>query len=240
MQNILKNSGLVLLKSPNYNTWQYAQFQKYIGNVVLEIGCGVGNLTQHILKDAQFVFSVDTKQEAIDFSQQRFCNEKNIHIKHVDIFKESLRVYTDAEFDTLIFSNVLEHIKDDAIAMHTCYTLLQKKGGILVLIVPAHHFLFGTLDTESGHHRRYTKKEIMHLALENNFIVKDIYAFNLIGALGWYINYCLFKRKNTNNTSTTNQMTFFDEYLVPLSKFVEGLVRPPIGLSYIAILEAKK
>ncbi len=240
MQNILKNSGLVLLRSSNYNYWQYEQFHKYIGKRVLEIGCGLGNLTQYLLKDSNYLLSLDIKPEAIDFVKQRFPERKNFHIRQIDVFKEGLHQYSNIHFDTIVLANVLEHIKDDLKAMRVCYAILHRAKGKLLLLVPAHRFLYGTLDKEAGHYRRYEIKDMMRLADQSNFKIIDLYAFNFIGALGWYINYCLLKKRNTNNSETTMQIGLYDRFIVKPSRLVENWVRPKIGISYIAILEARK
>ncbi len=239
MQNILKSSGLVLVNSINYNRWQYGQFRKYIGDHVLEIGCGLGNMTQYLIQDAKYLLSVDTRREAVDFIKQRFSISANFNIKCFDIFEEGPKEYSDLAFDTIVLSNVLEHIKDDLKAILMCYDILRPTCGKLLLLVPAHKFLYGTLDEESGHYRRYSKKDIVKLANESKFKILDLYPFNLTGALGWYLNYCMLKRKNTNNTASTFQTTFYDRAIVKPSRYFESKIKPQIGLSYTAILKAE-
>lgn len=241
MDNILKSSGLVLVRSSNYNIWQYEQFRKYVGDRVLEIGCGLGNMTQYLIQDAKYLLSVDTRHEAVEFTKQRLANlteNMNFNVECLDLFNEGLNRYFG--FDTIVLSNVLEHIKDDLDAMRKCHDMLSPTSGKLLLIVPAHQFLYGTLDKESGHWRRYSKNDIIKLANESNFKVIDLYPFNFIGALGWYVNYCLLRRKNTNNDESSLQVSLYDKLLVKPSKYIESKIRPPIGISYIAILEAEQ
>jgi SAM-dependent methyltransferase len=240
MENILKSSGLVLVNSQNYNKWQYEQFRKYIGTNVLEIGCGLGNITQHLVEDAKYLLSVDTKAEAINFIKQRLGGRANFNIECRDVFEKGLANYAVVKFDTIVFSNVLEHISDDLKAMKICYDILKPSDGRLLLLVPAHKFLYGTLDKESGHWRRYTRDDIVKLAELSNFRILDLYKFNFIGALGWYLNYCVLKRKKTNNTASALQMNLYDKAFVNICRYVESFIRPPLGLSFIAILEAKQ
>jgi len=235
----LKASGLVLLKSANYNRWQYNQFRKYIGEKVLEIGCGLGNLTQFIVPDVDYLLSVDINPEAVESCRQRFSaftNRNNFSIRCLDVFKEGLDDHTN--FDTIVFSNVLEHVENDLDALCKCRDILASTSGALLLLVPAHQFLYGTLDKESDHLRRYSRKDIIDLANQSGFKVVDIYAFNFIGAIGWWMNYCLLRRKDTNNKETSLQVGLFDKYIVKPSEYIESRMRPLIGLSYIAILRA--
>lgn len=238
MENVLKSSGLVLVNSSNYNQWQYEQFKPYIGKTVLEIGCGLGNLTQFIIKDTNFLLSTDTQPEAVTYIRSRCPETDHFKIEQRDIFQDGLGAYATQTFDTIVFSNVLEHIKDDQRAMNICHDILKESRGKLLLLVPAHSFLYGTLDQESGHYRRYSKQNIIHLAHSAGFAVRDLYAFNLTGAAGWFVNYCLLKRKGSNNSTDDGQVGFYDRFLVKPSRLMERIVRPPVGISYIAILEA--
>jgi len=241
MENILKNSGIALLKSSNYNRWQYDQFQKYIGDRVLEIGCGLGNLTLYLLKDTKYILSTDIKPEAVVFAKKRLSNfleNKNLRIECLDILNEDPKKYSG--FDTIILFNVLEHIRNDLEAIRKCHNILSPTSGKLLLLVPAHKFLYGTLDEESGHWMRYSKKDIINLAYNSNFKIIDLFPFNFIGAVGWFINYCLLKRKNTNNDESSLQMTFYNRFFVKPSIYIESRIRPLIGLSYIAILKAEQ
>jgi len=238
--NILKNSGLVLVNSSNYNKWQYEQLERYIGNYILEIGCGLGNITQYLLGKAEYLLSVDVKSEAVEYFKKRFAGFNKVHVECLDIFKDGLKKYNEIKFDTIILSNVLEHIEDDLTAMKICNDILSKTHGKLLVIVPAHKFLYGTLDKESGHQRRYSRLDIINLAANSKFRIIDLYAFNSIGALGWYLNYCLLRKKNTNNASSTLQVRFYDKAIVNTLRRWESFVRPQFGLSYIAILEAKQ
>ena len=237
MNNILKTSGLVLINSNNYTEWRYEQIRKNIGNRILEIGCGLGNFTQYLIKDTKHVVGIDVSPEAVNFAKKRLPDIKNLHLECFDVFQKGLGKYSEWEFDTIVLSDVLEHIKNDSNAMRFCHSVLYKTRGKLLLLVPAHQFLYGTLDQESGHYKRYSKKDIIKLAKESNFIIKDIYPINLIGSIGWFINYCMLRRKNTHNSTSSFQTIIFDKYFVKPSKYLESKIKPPIGLTWVAILE---
>jgi 2-polyprenyl-3-methyl-5-hydroxy-6-metoxy-1,4-benzoquinol methylase len=227
-----------MVHTSNYNSWQYDQFRPYIGKKVLEIGCGLGNITQFLARDAEYVLSVDIKQEAVDYTRQRIQTGKNIHIECLDIFTEGLKQYSRINFDTIVFSNVLEHIEDDVSTMRTCHDILQKANGTLLLLVPAHMWMYGTIDKEVGHYRRYEKDDIVTLADKSKFRILDLYEFNMLGALGWYVNYCLLKRKNTNNEAETSQVGLYDKWLVNPTRWIESKIPPAFGISYVAVLKA--
>lgn len=236
VQNALKTSGLALVNAKNYTSWQYEHFKKHVGDCILEIGCGLGNITQYLIKDAKYILSVDVKPEAVEFTKQRFLNRANLNVERFDVFAQGLGRYSGIEFNTIVFINVLEHIKDDLGAMRVCREILRKRGKLL-LMVPAHGFLYGTLDAESGHYKRYSRGDIVRLARETGFSIRELYLFNFSGALGWFINYCVLKRKNANNSAGPFQMRWYDKLIVGPSRLVESKLKPPIGLSWVAALE---
>jgi len=233
----LKSSGLVMVKASNYNRWQFENFLPFMHGRVLEIGCGAGNITQLIAATGLDILSVDIKKEAVLFAKKRI-KSKNVRIKNLDIFSKRIMNKLGL-FDTIIFSNVLEHIKNDYLALNCCSKYLRNNKSKLVLLVPAHKFIYGTLDKEVGHYRRYNKKMIVNLAAKTGFNIKDMYYFNFVGAIGWFINFKILKRIGSNHDDDDVQVNFFDRFLVKPVKFIETYIRPPFGISLIAILEKK-
>lgn len=234
----IKTRGSVLLDCTNYNEWQAEQFCPYVSGKVLEIGCGLGNITQFLLPLADELLSVDIKPEAVEFLKSRLGGYENFLAKCINVFDPG--VILPEIFDTVIFSNVLEHIDDDTGAMLRCHRFLEEKEGTLVLLVPAHGFFYGTLDQECGHRRRYSRSRIKELARTCFFEIKDLYAFNFVGGLGWWFNYCLLRRKNTNAGFSSDQVSFYDRFLVKPCRRLESILRPPVGISYVCIMKAKR
>jgi len=61
--------------------------------------------------------------------------------------------------DTVICLNVLEHIEDDATGLANISSALIP-GGVAIVLVPQDPGLYGTLDEELGHYRRYSEAEL--------------------------------------------------------------------------------
>ena len=88
--------------------------------------------------------------------------------------------------------NVLEHIENDVFALRQLYKML-KKDGMLIILVPCHKFLYNIIDTQVGHFRRYTKKDLESKIRNTQFTIDSIFYFNLLGIIGWYMNGSLAK-----------------------------------------------
>lgn len=214
-----------------YNTWMYEQVAPFVSARVLEVGSGIGNMSV-FLRDRERLALTDVSPEYLEILGERFGSLPNVSIDHWDLNDDPPASLTPGGFDTVICLNVLEHIKDDRAALRSMRSLLAP-GGKLVLLVPAHQALFNGFDEGLDHFRRYDKAGLNQLLGEEGFAVKQSWYFNFLGALGWFVNGNLLKKK----ILPTGQMKLFD-LLVPLLK-AERLVKLPFGISVIAVAEAK-
>jgi len=215
----------------NYNKWIYEIFRPYMGRNVLEVGCGIGNLSQYFLGACDKLVGVDT---SIFFIQHLKIDYPEMEIYNFDITDEKVLSLESKKFDTIVAVNVLEHIKDDEKALSNMFKLLQPEGHLL-LFVPALNCLFGSLDEGVSHFRRYDKKQLRHKVERTGFKVEKIFYGNLLGILGWVINGKILKRKNF----PIMQPIVFDKF-VPLLARIEKSLVPPIGLNLAAIVRKPK
>jgi SAM-dependent methyltransferase len=209
----------------NYNQWIYDRLRPGIGRRVLEIGCGMGTITQ-LLFDRELVIGVDVVDEFIEHLQSVHARRSNVRFLKHDLSKghdglESFR------FDSALTANVFEHIEDDLEAMTAVHALLQP-GGTFAMLVPAHPNLVGAFDRALGHHRRYTKQDLRGKLEAAGFEVEQIRYSNPLGAIGWLVNVRLLQRTELAGVGA------FDR-LVPLLAVVDRLLDWPFGLQVIAI-----
>src|SRR5262249_227285 len=134
----------------------------------------------------------------------------------------------EAELDTILCINVLEHVADDAQVLRAFYDTLPP-GGRLILLAPQHPGLYTGMDRSLGHCRRYTRNELAAKFQAAGFDVQRLPRFTRLGGLGWFVAGKFFRRR----TLTPGQMKLF-EWLLPLAKLVEGVPLLP-HLSIIGI-----
>jgi SAM-dependent methyltransferase len=135
------------------------------------------------------------------------------------------------KFDTVVCINVLEHIKNDEKALENMFRILLQ-GGNLLLFVPAIPQLYGSLDIDPGHFRRYTKKMLTKRISHVGFQIKKIEYSNFLGVFGWYLNARILKRRRFS----VLQPLLFDK-IVPLIAKIEKILKPPVGMSLFVIAE---
>jgi len=206
----------------------YRKFAPYLGQRVLEVGCGIGNFTSHLL-DRAWVGALDAEPFFIEEIRRRFGSHSNLTAEVTDICSADAAQWKKYKPDTIVCSNVLEHIPNDAEALRSMYELLEP-GGRIVLLVPAHPFLFGTMDTEYGHVRRYVRKELLEKTRQAGFTIEGSFTLNLFGILGWALNGKLFRRR----TLPTGQLKLFEK-VAPLLTWIEDHLRVPLGLSWVVV-----
>lgn len=221
--------------SLNYNRWQLEIFEQEIGERVLELGCGVGNITLLLAQKATKIYSLEISSAAIEIASKRLKDRVNVEFIECDLINFDFDRYTD--IDSIIFMNVLEHIEDDLRFLIKIRELMTRTGAKMLLLVPAHMWLFGTCDSEVGHFRRYSKETLAKVLSKAGLVTKNIRYMNTIGALGWWVNFVLLKRSGACEDDSSFQVRLFDKLIVPWLRKLEDFINPPFGISIIAILE---
>jgi hypothetical protein len=125
--------------------------------------------------------------------------------------------------------NVLEHIQDDRLALRHMREVLAP-GGHLVLIVPAHGWLYGTMDSAIGHFRRYDKAMLDRTMRQCGFTPIVQRHMNVLGSLGWFVNGRLLRMR----VPPSGQLRLINR-VTPILQTLERWVPPLFGLSLIMV-----
>jgi len=223
----------VISEADKFNEWMYNTIKPFCSGNILEVGSGIGNISKFFLKEGYNITLSDIRQNYCDYLKTHFKLFPNlldiIRLDLVDPDFDKKFNHFKTGFNTIFSLNVVEHIKNDVLALKNAKYLL-KKGGNLIILVPAYPFLYNEFDKALGHYRRYTKKKLHHILIENNFSIVHTQYFNLAGTLGWFVSGKLQK----NETIPGGQMKLYDQ-LVPLFKILDKLIINSAGLSIIAV-----
>ena len=184
---------LAMSKIESYNKYLFDFLSPYLGKSVAEVGCGIGNLSKYLIKQADMAYLTDIEDRYIVRMKNLFFNLP--YVKVMKTSAEELGTVMTEKVDSVVCLNVLEHIEDERKALSSFHSVLNP-GGNLLLIVPAHEFLYGNIDKSKKHYRRYTKKSVISVLEENGFAVKKIRFLNLISVPGWFISGRIFKKSS--------------------------------------------
>jgi SAM-dependent methyltransferase len=220
-----------MTRARKYFRWQRDLVVKEIGRRVVEVGCGLGNFTQFLL-DREQVIALDVEQKCIDRVLERFPGGDNLRALVLDASDRRFRELKSFLPDSCVCLNVLEHIENDRLALENMAAILPR-GGRIVLVVPAHPALYGPIDRNLGHFRRYSKSSFRALSAKVGLTVRKLHYTNFVGFFGWWANARVFRKE----AQSIAQISFFDDWIVPVMSRLEQRVHPPLGQSLFAVLE---
>ena len=215
----------------HYYRWVYSALHPLLGERVLEIGPGYGALADMMLTNEKIYFAIDSDLAVIRHLNERFPqNGKNFFCGDIDD-RHWQDVIKSQKVDTILSMNVLEHLEDDVTHLRQLAKCVV--GGRIVIMVPAMRCLYGSLDREAGHFRRYDKRDLEVALNKASLVPTSIRYFNGVGVAAWWAASKLFKFR-IDGKETQASIRFNDALIVPMSRLIDPLLSPFLGQSLIA------
>ncbi len=179
----------VMSAARQYNAWMYDVIAPYVGQRVLEVGSGIGNMSEHILAGGpERLVLTDLDPFYRERLAGRFAERREVRIDQLELPDPKARDRFGSErIDTIIALNVVEHIQDDVGALGTMREILVP-GGRIVVLVPALQAIYSGMDKELGHFRRYSKGSLAAAFEQAGCRIERLVWFNRLGAAGWWFN----------------------------------------------------
>jgi SAM-dependent methyltransferase len=216
----------------HYNAWLGQRFREHLGRRVLEVGAGIGTITRELEPAVELLIALEVDSFYVERLHNMFRGKPHVRPYLSDVTLTDWESLREEHLDTIVLSNVLEHIPDDAAAVRRFRQILEP-GGRLLVLVPALPQLFGAIDEAVGHHRRYTQEALRAVLEENGFAVERLEWMNLAGIPGWFLNSRVLRRRSVPRF----QLKVYDR-LAPLLARAESHVRLPVGMSLFAVARA--
>jgi SAM-dependent methyltransferase len=198
---------------------------------ILEVGCGIGNLTRIILRapGVTLVKAIDMDPAYVERIRREIPDARlDAVAARAEEFCPGEHAADGKPFDFIVASNVLEHIEDDARVLSNFQSMLAP-GGTVLLLVPAHPFLYSSLDRGLSHFRRYSRAGLAGVALDAGLAVEKLRHFNPLGALGWWLNGKVLRR----DLLPEGQLSMYARFAIPLSRLIDRWNPLPLGVSLI-------
>lgn len=148
----------------------------------------------------------------------------------------SLEKCTAQSVDFIYSLNVLEHIEDDREIVGEFYRVLRR-GGEVLLYLPAFPLLYSSMDKHVGHYRRYTKADVQRLFDDNKWLVKEV---RYADFLGWFASLVFKFSHNDSGTPSKQMLKLYDKVFYPISLFLDKITFGKILGKNIIIRVAKK
>jgi len=214
--------------APKYTEWMLERTRPYVGDLLLEIGSGIGNNVR-ILMQYTDVIATEVEPLYLEVLRNAYLNTPGVDVREWDATEPPPPDLPQP--DSILCSNVLEHIEDDQAVVANADRVL-KPGGRMIFIVPRGEKLYCSLDSAIGHHRRYDKLRLRSLFENLGYKIEELFTLNKIGVLGWW-----YRGKIARQQAIGRFGLKAFNVLVPLFKLIDPIL-PWKGLSLVIV--AKK
>ena len=212
----------------NWKRYWYNSVQSYVKGNLLEVGAGIGINTKLILKNPNINNVLAIEPDELLANQIMKNNKVNSSKIRVQIgYLNDLSL--SKTFDTIIYTDVLEHIKNDSSELNRAKLHLNK-GGHLIIIVPAYNFLFSPFDKAIGHYRRYNKKMLKN-SVPNDLTRIELFYLDSLGACASLLNKYILKQSYPSKS----QILKWDKLIIPTSKIIDKIIFRSFGKTLIGI-----
>ena len=203
------------------------QLTPHIKGSVLEVGAGLGTTTLYLFNNKVSNWTMLEPDPEMFRQLSKKIND--------GVFPKSFKALhgtlsdTLSTYDTILFIDVLEHIKDDSAELEKAFHRISSTGSIIIL-APAYQQLYNNFDRQIGHYRRYSKRRLRDLINPRYQIVSIKY----IDSMGYFA--ALFNRLFLRqNYPTRSQIQFWNKFLIPLSKIFDRIFNFSFGKTIIVI-----
>jgi len=141
----------------------------------------------------------------------------------------TIRTLAEHRFDSILYLDVLEHIQADLDELSMAASMLRP-GGHLVVLSPAHQFLFSEFDASIGHYRRYNRNSLQACS-PPDCRLEAMFYLDCAGVLLSLANRLLLRQR----MPTVRQIQAWDTYVVPISQIVDPVLKYRVGKTVVGV-----
>ena len=210
----------------NFRNYQLELIKNYLSDNFAEVGPGRGEFVNYYQRYLSSIKLIEPDKNLFNILKKKY-KKKNIKLENNTIDK------VKNKFQTIIYFDVLEHIKYDLKEVRKAKKKL-KKNGLLIFSVPAFQYFYSDFDRSVGHFKRYNKNDFLTFSKKNNLQIKKLVYYDSIGFFFLLLNK-IFSLKHSNLKSKV----FLWNLLIPLSKILDIVLLNFIGKSLLCIFKKK-
>jgi SAM-dependent methyltransferase len=214
-------------RAVNWKRYWSAQVRPHLGRRVLEVGAGNGANTPYLNTTGAEWLCLEPDGKMAQSLAARVTS--GAVVASGVISGKITDVPDTPSFDSIVYIDVLEHIEDDAAELAQAARRLHD-GGKIVMLGPAHSWLFSDFDRSIGHFRRYSTRSIMALRCSDLELI-SVRQLDVVGVFASLANRLALKQ----SLPTATQIDVWDRYLVPLSRILDPVFAYRLGKSIMAV-----
>lgn len=202
----------------------------HLGETVLDAGAGIGTYSAALLETGRTVTALEPVAAYAERIAARFAGDSRLTCLQADLGDPTLPSSLGRRFDSVLCVNVLEHIEDDLTALKNIRLALEP-GGTAAILVPAHRWLFNSIDRAVGHYRRYTRREIVGKVEQSGLVCDADFYVHALAMLGWFVSGTILRRPYP----PLGAQRVYDR-LMPIFEWIEtAIIRRRLGNSLVIL-----
>ena len=175
-----------LTGTPQYLSWMARLLRPHVGDTVLELGAGIGNITARLMGRRIRYVAGESEPLYLHALRNRFLRTPNVAVRRLDPEQPADLEEFAGQFDTALCLNVLENVADPRVTLSSLGATL-KPGGALLVLVPQNPSLYASVDRTLGHKRRFSLPELRGMLEREGFQIERVHQLNKMGMPAWWL-----------------------------------------------------
>jgi SAM-dependent methyltransferase len=222
---------------PHYVSWILQGFAGHLRGRVLEVGAGTGNFSAGYIDRVDEAVLLEPARNLYPTLAARFAGKPHVR-SQCGLLEEwmdhpiSQGGPGDRPFDAAVMVNVLEHIADDQGTVDRLAALLRPEGKLLIF-VPALRWLYGSLDVQVHHYRRYSRAGLARVMRRAGLDLVALHFFDVAGVLPWLVAGRVLRQRSFSAATAR----IYDRLIVPVASRLERWARLPLGKNLVCVAQ---
>jgi SAM-dependent methyltransferase len=211
----------------NYRKYEYDMVAPHVGRSMLEIGSGLGHFSEQFSGRLDYLVVSDNDAYCVEQLRKRYAGNDDVEVLELALPAD---IKIRRTVDTVVMMNVLEHIKDDVQALKDLAAVVEP-GGRIVIWVPGYMQLYGDFDRKVGHVTRYTPATLATSVTAAGLEIESNKPINFLGGIAWWAAV----RRGGAGYPDPRLVKIYDRTVIPTTRMIEKLVRPPFGQTVLCV-----
>jgi SAM-dependent methyltransferase len=216
----------------NWKRYYARRLQPHIKGDVLEVGAGIGATSRFLCTSEPRSWTCLEPDPTLAGRLATVLENEPLPVPATVLRGTLADLPPESRFDTILYIDVLEHIEDDGAELRQSAGRLRP-GGRIIVLAPAHGWLFSRFDQSIGHYRRYSAAMLAR-ATPPQLQLTTAFYMDSVGMLASLANRLLLREAYP----TLAQIRFWDSTLVRLSRLLDPCAGFRIGKTVIGIFVA--
>jgi SAM-dependent methyltransferase len=215
----------------NWKRYYGGHIAKHLCGDVLEVGAGIGGTTRVLCSGSARSWLCLEPDPRLAAQLRASLAREPLPLKPGVQVGSLADLDASWTFDCILYVDVLEHVQDDRGELLRAASRLRPHG-VVVILAPAHNFLFSEFDRQVGHYRRYNATMLLTIQPLGLRVVKLIY-LDAAGMLLSLANRWLLRR----GSPTQAQICYWDRVIIPCSRWLDPCLGRRVGKTILVVWE---